>query len=176
MKIVTSSRRQIVMAVLLSLAVLGAAMRHWADNPSVARDVGTLLLVMWLPAVGNLVGFVIRKFPRRGARDEGFAAGFTTHLTAEVTPIAAAMRGLDPAERRCTMLLGSEGFTVRSALPLSHWLTAGGAQTLDFELLRPAAGAGRLAPGTTFHVLAGTVAVASGRVTQSSLETVAASS
>ncbi|MES2633543.1 MAG: hypothetical protein V4669_11260 [Pseudomonadota bacterium] len=65
MKIVTSSRRQIVMGVLLLLAVIGAAVRYWAPNPSTARDVGTLMLVLWLPAVGNLVAFAISKMPAR---------------------------------------------------------------------------------------------------------------
>jgi hypothetical protein len=50
MKIVDSGRRQVVMCVLLGLAAAGAAIRHWADNPSLARDIGTLLLVLWLPA------------------------------------------------------------------------------------------------------------------------------
>ena len=45
MKYVTSSRRQIVMATLLGLAIVGAAMRYWAPNPSTARDIGTLMLV-----------------------------------------------------------------------------------------------------------------------------------
>jgi hypothetical protein len=58
MKHVTSSRRQIVMAALIALALVGAAMRYWAADPSLARQIGTLLLVLWLPAVGNLVAFV----------------------------------------------------------------------------------------------------------------------
>jgi hypothetical protein len=65
MKYVTSSRRQIVMATLLGLAIVGAAMRYWAPNPSTARDIGTLLLVMWLPAVGNIVSFVMREWHKR---------------------------------------------------------------------------------------------------------------
>ena len=65
MKYVTSSRRQIVMATLLGLAIVGGAMRYWAPNPSTARDIGTLLLVMWLPAVGNLISFVVREWHRR---------------------------------------------------------------------------------------------------------------
>ena len=65
MKYVTSSRRQIVMATLLGLAIVGAAMRYWAPNPSTARDIGTLLLVMWLPAVGNIISFVVRQFHKR---------------------------------------------------------------------------------------------------------------
>jgi hypothetical protein len=65
MKYVTSTRRQIVMATLLGLAIVGGAVRYWATNPSTARDIGTLLLVMWLPAVGNLISFVIREWHRR---------------------------------------------------------------------------------------------------------------
>ena len=65
MKYVTSSRRQIVMATLLGLAIVGGAIRYWAPNPSTARDIGTLLLVMWLPAVGNLVAFVVRQLHKR---------------------------------------------------------------------------------------------------------------
>ncbi|MES2785777.1 MAG: hypothetical protein V4684_09960 [Pseudomonadota bacterium] len=65
MKTVTSARRQIVMGVLLVLALIGAAVRFWAPDPSAARDVGTLLLVLWLPAVGNLVAFAIGKVQAR---------------------------------------------------------------------------------------------------------------
>ena len=65
MKYVTSSRRQIVMATLLGLAIVGAAMRYWAPNPSVTRDIGTLLMVMWLPAIGNLVAFAVRQLHKR---------------------------------------------------------------------------------------------------------------
>jgi hypothetical protein len=166
MKVVTSSRRQIVMAVLLALAALGAAIRHWADNPSLARDIGTLLLVLWLPAVGNLVAFVIRKFPRRTRQSDTFFEDrpFIAHLAAEVTAIANDLQELDPLERRCMVLLGNEGFTARSALPLSQWLGSGNMQTMEFELLRPEPGSRRLAPGDAFHVLRGTAAVAEGRV------------
>ena len=65
MKYVTSSRRQIIMATLLGLAIVGAAMRYWAPNPSTARDIGTLLMVMWLPAVGNIISFAVRQFHKR---------------------------------------------------------------------------------------------------------------
>ena len=71
MKYVTSSRRQIVMATLLGLAIVGAAMRYWAPNPSGARDIGTLLMVMWLPAVGNLVAFAVRQLHKRRSNRTG---------------------------------------------------------------------------------------------------------
>ncbi len=169
MKIVDSSRRQVVMAVLLALAVLGAVIRYWADKPSLAHDIGTLLLVLWLPAVGNLVAFVIRKLPRRARPPNPFGPGtpFTRHLRAEVTPVTGTVPGLDPLQQNCTVLLGNEGFTARSGLPLAQWLAGGKVQAMDFELLRPVAGSHRLGPGAAFHVVVGVVAVAKGRVTES---------
>lgn len=177
MKVVNSSRRQMVMAVLLALAVIGAAMRYWAANPSLMRDIGTLLLVLWLPAVGNLVAFVIRKLPRRAPRSTAFAVDkpFTPHLTAEVRHIANSVQVIEPTERRCTMLLGNEGFTARSRLPVAQWLGAESAQSVEFELLRPLLGGSSLAPGTHFQVLVGTAAVATGRVTETYFAGVAGS-
>lgn len=169
MKIVTSSRRQLVMAVLLALALLGAALRYGADNPSLARDIGTLLLVLWLPAVGNLVAFFIGKLPRRQRTDNDFAAGapFTSHLRAELTAQSTATgapTNLETLERRCTLIVGEQGFTARLGRPLVGWPPAGTAQTVDLELLRPAVALRILPPSTVFHVLAGTTVVAKGRV------------
>ena len=40
-------------------------MRYWAPNPWAARDIGMLMRVLWLPAVGNLVSFVVREWHKR---------------------------------------------------------------------------------------------------------------
>jgi hypothetical protein len=45
----TPQRRKAVVIVLLALAVVGGAIRHWASNPSTLRDLGSLLLVLWVP-------------------------------------------------------------------------------------------------------------------------------
>ena len=155
------------MAVLLTLAVIGGAIRHWADNPSLLRDMGTLMLVLWLPAVGNLVAFVIRRIPRRATRPAGFAADstFSPHLRAELTPLALGAARPPPAlERRCTLLLGEVGFTARLASPLSQWLAAGSEQTVELELLRPALALPQLVPGTAFDLLVGSSVIGRGRV------------
>ena len=62
---VTSAGRRLAMAVLLLLAIAGAVIRATAPDPSTLRDIGTLLLVLWMPAVGNLVAYLVRKIPRR---------------------------------------------------------------------------------------------------------------
>lgn len=156
------------MAVLLSLAVIGGVIRHFADNPSLARDMGTLMLVLWLPAVGNLVAFVISRMTgRRAHASATFAAGsaFSPHLRAELTPVAReAAQPLPPLEQRCTLLLGQVGFTARLASPLSQWLAAGAEQTIELELLRPSLALPQLAPGTAFDLLVGNSIVGRGRV------------
>jgi hypothetical protein len=167
MKYVTSSRRQVVMASLLALAVVGAAMRHFASNPSLARDIGTLLLVLWLPAVGNLVAFAVRQWHLRARRRTQFdaAQAFSPQLVARVTPLAAPGLTGGPDPRRCTIAIGSEGFTARTAAPLAQLLAdIGLPRDLPLELLRPAVALPRLAAGTPFQLLAGNVAVANGTV------------
>jgi hypothetical protein len=166
-KVVNSSRRQIVMAVLLSLAVVGGVIRHFAANPSLLRDVGTLMLVLWLPAVGNLIAFLIRRIPRRAGSSTGFAAGsvFSPHLVAELTPvIGETAPALPSGERRCMLLLGQAGFTARLGSPLSQWLAAGALQTMELELLRPSLALPQLAPGTAFDLVVGNSVVGRGRV------------
>jgi hypothetical protein len=171
MKHVTSSRRQVVMAALLGLAVVGAAMRHWAGNPSLARDIGTLLLVLWLPAVGNLVAFAVRQWHARTRRRTGFDGdrAFLPQLVVRLTrlepqgsPGAAPPTAPDP--RHCTIAFGSEGFTARTALPLAQILAEAAPQEVPLELLRPGLALARLAPGTPFQLLVGNTAVARGSV------------
>lgn len=157
------------MAVLLGLAVVGAAMRHWADNPSLARDIGTLLLVLWLPAVGNLVAFVVRQWHARTRRRTGFDAdrAFSPQLVVRLTRLESrGSPGAAPAPdpRHCTIAFGSEGFTARTALPLAQVLAETAPQDVPLELLRPGLALARLAPGTPFQLLVGNTAVARGSV------------
>ena len=157
------------MAVLLGLALLGGAMRHWARDPSLQRDIGTLLLVLWLPAVGNLVAFVIGRLPRRRPRvANGFAAAspFTPHLSAEISPLprAEVALALAPFGQQCTLIVGNQGFTARLAQPLAQWFDAGQAGAVELELLRPEAALRHLRAGTAFYLAAGTTAIGQGRV------------
>lgn len=165
---VTPLRRRLVMAVLLGLACAGGVIRHQAPDPSTLRDVGTLLLVLWLPAVGNLVAYLIRKIPARKPPPSAFPPGapFSAQLSARIDTVAAPadwLAALDPSEQRCTVLVGRRGFTVRSAAPLSQWL-AESPQTLALECLVPSAALRQLVPGTAFHLLVGTTPVAQGCV------------
>lgn len=161
----TSSRRQLIVFVLLGLAVLGAAMRQWADDPSVTRDLGTLLLVLWLPVIGNVVAFVIRRLRTPGPRpafEDG--AVFTGQLWVELTPLAGAVPGLSPHEHGCTLAIGAEGFTGRLPLPLAQWLAAGVPQALPLQFGRPELALPRFPADTVFRVMWGPAVVGTGRV------------
>jgi hypothetical protein len=169
--IVTSSRRRLVMIVLLALAVSGAVMRVLAPDPSTLRDIGTLLLVLWLPAVGNLVAYLIRRMPRRPPPATPFDPGapFQPQLQAriEVTTVPPRLlAALNPAEHRCTVVVGRQGFIARLAQPLAQVLSAGGVQIHELQFLNPELASARLAPDVEIHLLVGNTAVAKGRVLQ----------
>jgi hypothetical protein len=168
---VTPSRRRIAMAVMLLLAITGGIVRKYAPNPSTLRDVGTLLLVLWLPAVGNLLGYLRGRIPRSPPPVTEFAAGspFKPHLellveTVVDAPSLAAASAAD--DGRFTLLVGRHGFTARCADPLATALGFPGAQALVIELLHPRVALRKLAPGTAFHLLAGTIAIAKGSVSR----------
>lgn len=159
------------MAILLGLALLGGAIRHWAPDPSLQRDIGTLLLVLWLPAVGNLVAFVIARLPRRQRAANAFASAnaFKPHLSAAVTPLPRAdvALALVPFGDQCTLIVGHQAFTARLAQPLAQWFDAGTPGTVELELLRPESALRELRPGVAFYLAAGTTAIGEGRVTAS---------
>jgi hypothetical protein len=171
MKHVTSSRRQIVMGTLLSLAVLGAIMRILAPEPSLARDIGTLLLVLWLPAVGNLIAFLVRQWHlrKRGAvarfdSARGFSAQLLVRMSPVVTPGAMPGAVVGPHDTVCTIVVGNEGFSARTGKPLAQLLARGADNEVELEFLRPELALPRLAPGTRFPVLVGRVSAAQGTV------------
>lgn len=154
---------------MLALAVTGAVVRHYAPAPSTLHDIGTLLLVMWLPAVGNLVAYLVGKLPRRAPPPTDFDAGSAfvrqVELDLEAAPLPAGwLASLAPGERRAVLLVGRHGFTVRLDEPLAQWLAQSPLPATWVELLRPASARKALAPGTALHVLVGSTAVAKGTV------------
>lgn len=165
---VTSAGRRLAMAVLLVLAIAGAVIRASAPDPSTLRDFGTLLLVLWLPAVGNLVAYFVRKIPRRAPqRAAGFGVGsaFMPHLRVQLEP-AGMVRDLPAtlaaAGNSCTLIVANSGFTARLGGPVPVQEDRG----VQVELLRPDVALAQLAMGTEFRLAVGATAVAKGRVVE----------
>ena len=164
----TSSRRQLIVFVLLGLALAGAALRQWSAAPSLARDIGTLLLVLWLPVIGNVVAFVIQrvKLARRANAAAEFAPDdpFMAHLLVEIAPVDAGASALSPDRRNCTLVVGHEGFTARAAAPVAQWLGGAPGGTVALQLLRPALALHRFAPDTPFRIMVQGSVIGTGRV------------
>lgn len=165
---VTPARRRLAMGAVLALAVAGGIIRALAPDPSTLRDIGTLLLVLWLPAIGNFIGYLRGKLPKASPPPTGFPADqpFSPQLRVQLERIPLpADAGLSiPPGQLGTVLVGRRGFTVRFDQPLAAWMAGQGDSTSSLELLRPAAARGYLAEGTEFHLLVGTQPVAKGRV------------
>jgi hypothetical protein len=165
----TPAGRKIISVALLSLAVVGAVIRLFAPNPSLARDIGTLLLVMWVPAVGNFIGWGMRQWAARRLPKSFESQGpFVAHLLAEATLTPIARQGpaslAESAEVRCTLLLDTEGFTARFFIAPGASLPAGSPQTLQLQLLSPTVALPRFQPDTTFRVMTGNNVIGQGRV------------
>lgn len=157
------SRRRLIVAVLLALAVVGAFVRQLSEPGSLARDVGTLMLVLWVPAVGNIIGYLRTRFARRPAIT-GFApqAPFAADRLAEVRFAAARPDLAQPLP--CILLQGSEGFTARLRGGTAPADDEDGPAAVEVQFLTPAVALPRFAPGAAFRVVLGRTVVGDGRV------------
>ena len=171
MAIATAFRRKLFVVILLGLALAGAAIRTWADNPSGLHDIGTLLLVMWVPAIGNVVGYFGRKI-RLPAPRLAFDVGspLAAHVLVEFTPLVPQppqpTGPEDAPEDLFTLVIGREGFSARPAGPLATHLESPAAQRIELEFLHPVRAAHRFPVGTAFTMLVGKLAVGRGTVLQ----------
>ncbi|HYF21055.1 MAG TPA: hypothetical protein VEA40_24540 [Ramlibacter sp.] len=166
----TPARRRLMMVALLALAIAGGVIRHFAADPSTLRDFGSLLLVLWLPVVGNLIGWLLRKLPWRQPPpmpDFEPDTPFTPHLQADVERVELPpgwLEGLPAGHRKGLLMVGTRGYTVRVREPIAQVLATDGNRRVELELLRPDTALPDLPPGTAFHWLVGSTAVAKGRV------------
>ena len=80
----TAARRKLIVIALLLLAVAGGAIRAWAPNPSTLRDIGSLLLVLWVPVIGNVIAYLVRQF--RIANSHSFPCAMSPAAAAAFWP------------------------------------------------------------------------------------------
>jgi hypothetical protein len=76
----------------------------------------------------------------------------------------AAEASMEPDASAVVVLVGRRGFVARVGEPLVRLLGEPGEQEVMLELLHPQGALPQLLPGTEFHLLVGTAAVAKGRV------------
>ncbi|MEO7548693.1 MAG: hypothetical protein ABIT82_09745 [Ramlibacter sp.] len=166
----TPFQRKLIVYFLLVLAVTGAAIRLWAPNPSALRDIGSLLLVLWLPVIGNVVGFFGRKIPLPVPKLAFDATTpFSAELLVEFTPLQPQPprpEGPEPTEGLFTLVQGREGFNARAQAPPDDYLASAGPQQIALQFLHPARAMARFPVGTPFKVLVGIRSVGRGTVLQ----------
>ena len=166
----TSSRRQIITAVLLLLALGGGLVRWLAPQPSLARDIGSLLLVLWLPIIGNIIAWLVGRARAPKAAPPGFAPGSPFIPTARVTltllaaDVPAQSRPIRAGLFPCMVAVGHEAFTARLQVPPDAEPVPEVAQDLALELLRPELALAILPAGTEFLLLSGRTLLGRGGV------------
>lgn len=165
-----SARRQIMAVVMLLLALIGGLVRWFAPQPSLARDVGSLLMVLWLPIVGNIISWLMQRARAPKHKLQGFAAGtvFEPHARIELTLLAADTPRLSRPIRAGyfdgALVVGSEGFTTRLAVTSDKEPVPEVPCTLDVQFLRPELALARLPVGTRFALLGGRTVLGTGSV------------
>ena len=165
-------RRKLIVIVLLCVAVAGALMRHHAERGSTTRDIGTLLMVLWVPIIGNVIAWLIGKRPRRAPPAEpatfDAASTFTPHLRVELTLRPPALPShdlpLSAGEYRCALVVDNEGFSARWFVPQGEVLERGKPHALEVEFLAPDIARRRFPQDAVFRVLVGDSFIADGRV------------
>ena len=165
-------RRKLIVIILLCVAVTGAVMRHYAERGTTTRDIGTLLMVLWVPIIGNVIAWLVSKRPRRAPPPEPVSfdalSAFTPHLRVQITlrPPALPVHDvpLPAGEYRCALVIDNEGFSARWFVPQGEVLDRGKPHTLEVELLTPELAKPRFVQGADFRVLVGDSFIADGRV------------
>ncbi len=161
----SAPRRKLIVIVLLLLAVTGGAIRAWAVNPSMLRDIGSLLLVLWVPVIGNVIAYLVRQFTIARShsfrRDQPFAGELLVEMLplVQLSAVTAPMTGND-----CALVVGTEGFTVRLPQPVGDWLAAGIGVQMQVQFLKPGMALPLFAPDTPFRIVAHQRLVGQGRV------------
>jgi hypothetical protein len=165
-----SARRQLITVLMLVLALVGGAVRWFAPQPSIARDLGTMLMVLWLPIVGNIIAWLIQRAKAPKHQPQGFAAGtvFEPHARIALTLLAAdtprQSRPIRAGYFDGALVVGSEAFTTRLAVPSEGEPVPEVPCTLEVQFLRPELARAQLTVGTKFAFLSGRTVLGTGHV------------
>ncbi|MBT2301355.1 hypothetical protein J7E70_12870 [Variovorax paradoxus] len=167
------ARRRLIVIALLCVAVGGALLRHFAAPGSTARDIGTLLMVLWLPVIGSVIAWLMAKRRRKApaaADPSGFEAkgAFHPHALVEITMRTSQLPSEDTpiaeGEHRCALVVDNEGFSARWFVAPGGAFRRGTAQALEVEFLAPAVALPRFQRDAAFRMLVGESFVGDGRV------------
>jgi hypothetical protein len=164
-------RRRLIVIILLCVAVAGGFVRHFATPGSTLRDIGTLLMLLWVPIIGNVIAWLVARMRRPAPAvtspfDERGA--FEAHALVELTLRPPTLPSHDvpvaEGEHRCALVVDNEAFSVRWWVRPGEAFRRGTARTIEVEFLAPALARMRFQPDTAFRMLVGESFIGDGRV------------
>ncbi|WP_213955256.1 hypothetical protein [Variovorax sp. dw_954] len=165
------SRRKLIVIVLLCVAVGGALLRQFAAQGSMLRDIGTLLMLLWLPIVGNIIGWLIARMRRPPAPEPQTFGGpetFHAHARVDLTLRAASVPSEDVpvavGEHRCALVVGNDGFSARWFVRPGETVRRGKSHPVQIEFLAPALALPRFQRDAVFRMLVGGAFIGDGQV------------
>ena len=173
MNFAISSRRQLITVVLLVLAVSGGLVRWLSPQPSLARDLGSLLLVLWLPTVGNIIAWGVaraaqpKQAPPGFAADSRFVASVRVTLTLAAADVPARSRPVRAGLFPCLVVLGTEAFSARLQVFPGAEPVPQVAQDFELQFLRPDLALANWPSVTAFTLLSGRTLLGQGRLLES---------
>lgn len=165
------SRRKLIVIILLCVALGGAAMRQLAAPGSTLRDIGTLLMLLWVPIIGNVISWLISRLRRPAPMapspfDErpAFEPQLLVELTLRPPKLPAEDIPVPAGEHRCALVVGNEAFSARWRVPPDRSFRRGIPQALEVEFLAPQLAMPKFQAEAGFRMLVGESFIGDGRV------------
>ncbi len=165
-----SARRRLITAILLAVALAGGVIRYFAPQPSLLRDFGTLLLVLWLPVIGNVIAWSVARWHARKPAPPGFdpaspfEATMRIRLTLLPAAVPAARRPIPPGLFLCVLAVDNVGFSARLGVPHDAVPEPDVPAVLDVQFLRPDLALATLVEGAEFVLISGRTTLGRGVV------------
>jgi hypothetical protein len=160
------SRRVFIVVVLLITAVAGALLRSFSAPQSTPYYLGTLLMVMWVPIVGNVISFIVNRFRPTAPESPSFSEPFVPHVGVELKLQPEQNPDLPRKEQdgriHCLFVAGTEGFSARVSLHKTHALN--NLQGAEAQFLVPVAALPKFPIGATFQLMQGRSSIGTGQV------------
>ncbi len=163
-----SSRRFFIVVALVVTAVAGALLRSFSAPQSTTYYLGTLLMVMWVPTVGNIISFLAKKLRPSVPAPPTFSSSlpFVPQVVVELKLHSEQKPELPKREQdgriHCLFVTGLEGFSVRVSLLESHMV--GEALGAEAQFLVPRAALPNFPVGSSFQLMQGGFAFGTGQV------------
>lgn len=173
------ARRRLIVVLLLCVALAGGIVRHFAERGTTLRDVSSLLMMLWLPVIGSVVGWFYKKMVearqrRREAAEPAapptfdgrteFKPQLLVEFTLRPTTVPAEDGPLPAGEHRCALVVDNQGFSARWGVAVGQIVRRGERHQTEVEFLAPDVALPRFTADTPFRMLVGKAFVADGKV------------